>query len=232
MIKKLILIFTTMTLVGSISFCTFLFLGKNKQNPKNNVDDSTNEIATEKSDNTKQDETIVLEKENIKEKVDDTITTQKQTTSKESKQEKTSPAVTTQTNTKTQQEVNQTPVVQETNKNSVTETPSVAPTQVETIQTPAPTPSATEKTYTENWVRNDAMIETIRQAIINNESEPMKTYGYTIVVDSSIKSLTNPFTFTEKRLNRLLSTACGTIKIYAEDYYVNGEYIMTDSYVL
>lgn len=82
------------------------------------------------------------------------------------------------------------------------------------------------------YVRNDAMINKIKQVIQSNESEYMKTYGYEIVVDSSIKEHTNQFSFTENRVKAYITNTFGTIKIYAEDYYVNGELLMTECYIL
>ena len=82
------------------------------------------------------------------------------------------------------------------------------------------------------YVRNDAMIERIRQVINNNATEDMKTYGYNIVVDSSIKNSVNQFTFTENRVKNMIQYSFGTIKIYAEDYYSNGQLIMTECYIL
>ena len=60
----------------------------------------------------------------------------------------------------------------------------------------------------------------------------MKKYGYTIVVDSSIKNLTNQFTFTESRVKNAIYYKFGTIRIYAEDYYRNGQLIMTECYII
>ena len=60
----------------------------------------------------------------------------------------------------------------------------------------------------------------------------MKKYGYEIVIDSSIKELTNQFTFTETRVKKNIRYSFGTIRIYAEDYYSNGQLIMTECYIL
>ena len=60
----------------------------------------------------------------------------------------------------------------------------------------------------------------------------MKKYGYEIVVDSSIKEMTNQFTYTEDRVKQKITWKFGTIKIYAEDYYCNGQYIMTECYII
>lgn len=87
-------------------------------------------------------------------------------------------------------------------------------------------------TNEEKYVRNDAMINRIKEVINNNPSEYMKNFGYEIVVDSSIKELTNQFTFTETRVKGFINFKFGTIRIYAEDYYKNGQLIMTECYII
>ena len=82
------------------------------------------------------------------------------------------------------------------------------------------------------YVRNNEMINKIRGVMQNNESDFMKQYGYNIVVDSSIKAQTNQFTYTENRVKSYITYKFGTIRIYAEDYYVNGNLIMTECYIL
>ena len=84
----------------------------------------------------------------------------------------------------------------------------------------------------EKYVRNDDMINKIKQVILSNESNYMKQHGYEIVVDSSIKEKTNQFTYTENRVKSYLTYKFGTIRIYAEDYYVNSTLIMTECYIL
>ena len=76
------------------------------------------------------------------------------------------------------------------------------------------------------------MIQKIKVTIENNVTEDMKKYGYEIVIDSSIKELTNQFTFTETRVKNNIRYSFGTIRIYAEDYYSNGQLIMTECYIL
>lgn len=84
----------------------------------------------------------------------------------------------------------------------------------------------------ELYVINESMINQIKQVIESNASENMITYGYEIVVDSSIKNLTNQFTYTENRVKSAISSKFGTIRIYAEDYYRNGQLIMTECYII
>ena len=79
---------------------------------------------------------------------------------------------------------------------------------------------------------NKEKINRIKTIIKNNETEDMKTYGYEIVVDSSIPELTNEFTFTEKRVINKITWSCGIIKIYARDYYYNGSLVSTQCFIL
>ena len=84
----------------------------------------------------------------------------------------------------------------------------------------------------DEYKRNNAMIEQIRNVIINNESDLMKELGYNIVVDSSIITETNQFTYTETRVKNKIINAFGTIKIYSQDYYHNGQYMYTECYLM
>lgn len=90
----------------------------------------------------------------------------------------------------------------------------------------------TSKIQEEKYIKNEEMIEKIKNIITNNESDFMKKYGYEIIVDSSIKELTNQFTFTENRVKSSLQHKFGTIRIYAEDLYINSEFIMTECYII
>ncbi len=112
------------------------------------------------------------------------------------------------------------------NKSTVTST-TETPKKEDSKPTQTTTPANTEK-----YVRNDEMINKIRGVMQNNESDFMKQYGYNIVVDSSIKAQTNQFTYTESRVINYLKYKFGTIRIYAEDYYKNGNLIMTMCYIL
>ena len=83
----------------------------------------------------------------------------------------------------------------------------------------------------EKYIRNDVMINKIKSVINSNSSEYMQKNGYEIVVDSSIKEHCNQFTFTEARVKSYIAYRFGKIKIYAEDYYKNGQLIMTECYI-
>ena len=143
-------------------------------------------------------------------------------TSKTTKQE-TKPQVQEQTQVVEETIVPEAPKVQETPKVTEEKNESSIPVVVVTDE---------PKEIGEKYVRNDAMINKIKSVIENNPSEYMTTYGYTIVVDSSIKENTNQFTFTETRVKSYIGYKFGTIRIYAEDYYRNGQLIMTECYIL
>lgn len=99
------------------------------------------------------------------------------------------------------------------------------------ITTNVPTPKPKEEGA--KYVVNNEMINKMKTYIENNPSEDMQTYGFTVVVtDNSIKELTNGFTYTEKRVKNLISLKFGTIRIYAEDYYYNDEYVTTYCYLI
>lgn len=85
---------------------------------------------------------------------------------------------------------------------------------------------------TEEYKINEKKIAEIRNIINTNPSEDMKLYGYGIVVDSSITEVTTQFTFTEKRVKDKIVWKFGTIRIYAQDYYRNGQYITTECYLI
>ena len=103
---------------------------------------------------------------------------------------------------------------------------------VEQVAQPVPQvvkPQPQEKV--ETYQVNNSMIEKIKNTILNNESDMMKQYGYTVVVDSSIVNSSNQFTYTSERVTSMMTYRFGTIKIYARDYYVNGEFVWTESYI-
>lgn len=85
---------------------------------------------------------------------------------------------------------------------------------------------------TEEYKINEQMINQIKTIIENNETDDMKTYGYEIVVDSTIPELTNEFTFTEQRVINKITWKCGIIRIYARDYYFNGNHISTQCFII
>lgn len=244
--KKKISIVIISILAFIIIICVALFLySKNNQNlessnlPQNEVipndvventtDIQTAEVQEEKSisnedENQKEINTSIVQEEkedskNVAEASSKTSSKKTNTKSIESK------AKNTQTETKKTETPKQ--VENTTTTTTIIETPK----KEEIKEDPKPSQSA-PSTNTEKYVKNDAMINKIKNVIQNNESDFMKQYGYNIVVDSSIKAQTNQFTYTENRVKSYITYKFGTIRIYAEDYYVNGNLIMTECYIL
>ena len=195
---------------------------------ENTTDVEIPEVQEEKSisnedENQKEINTSIVQEEkedskNVAEASSKTSSEKTNTKSSESK------AKTTQTETKKTETPKQ---VENTTTTTIIETPK----KEEIKEDPKPSQS-TPSTNTEKYVKNDAMINKIKNVIQNNESDFMKQYGYNIVVDSSIKAQTNQFTYTENRVKSYITYKFGTIRIYAEDYYVNGNLIMTECYIL
>lgn len=84
----------------------------------------------------------------------------------------------------------------------------------------------------EEYKRNDKMIAKIEEIIKDNETEDMKEFGYEILPDKTIPEATNEFTFSEKRVKDKLKFKSGTIRIYARDYYYNGNYVSTQCFII
>ena len=84
----------------------------------------------------------------------------------------------------------------------------------------------------EEYKTNDTMVNTIKNVINSNQSEDMKLYGYNIIIDSSIVEDTSQFTYTKQRVIDKIKYKFGTIKIYARDYYNNGQFICTQCYII
>lgn len=184
---------------------------------KNKVE--TTENKTEQETTEQEPETTEVENQAIVEASNKNTSTAKnntQTTKQEQLKIESKP-VSTENNIKDSQDVVQGPQVQE-QQTSQPEQKTVIPD--------------TPKEDIVEYKENTAMINNIKNAINNNVSEDMQTYGYNIVVDSSIVNLTNQFTFSEKRVADKIKSKFGTIRIYARDYYLNGSYVWTECYVI
>lgn len=84
---------------------------------------------------------------------------------------------------------------------------------------------------TEEYKINNNMINKMKQTIDKNKTEDMIEFGYNIIVDSSIVTKTNYFTYTDKRLISKLTYRFGAIRIYARDLYINKEYAHTECFI-
>ncbi len=129
-------------------------------------------------------------------------------------------------NTNKPKENNNKPNV-ETNKN--TSNTNNTSTTSQTNNAASTTPSNQK---VETFKYNKQMTDKMIKVITTNESEYMKQYGYNVVVDESIIANTNQFTYTEDRVKNPLKYKFGTIKVYARDYYVNGQYMWTECFIL
>ena len=223
-----ILIFGTSILSGTMTY--------NKTNKKNDI--SIPQNIVENVDNTSQIETS-NEEILSEEKIDESISSQEEVeqtpvveNTPEVKQKKPStPSITA---------IQEQPIVEvkqestEIKENNNNNTPQ---TKEESIQTVPETPKQEvieeqPVIIGEEYKTNDAMINTIKNVINSNQSEDMKLYGYNVVVDSSIIDITSQFTYTEQRVIDKIKYKFGTIRIYARNYYNNGEYICTQCYII
>lgn len=241
--KKKICIIISSILIFIIIICVALYLySKNSQELESSTSLESEEIQNEIIENTTdveipEEKSISNEDENQKE-INTSIVQEEKEDSK-NVAEANSKTSSKKTNTKsieskaknTQTETKKTETPKQVENTTTTTTIIETPKKEEIKEDPKPSQSA-PSTNTEKYVKNDAMINKIKNVIQNNESDFMKQYGYNIVVDSSIKAQTNQFTYTENRVKSYITYKFGTIRIYAEDYYVNGNLIMTECYIL
>ena len=83
-----------------------------------------------------------------------------------------------------------------------------------------------------SYVRNTTMENTMKEYMENNPSEYMQQYGFTIEPDSKIVNETNQFSYTEYRMSAKIKHKFGTIKIYAQDGFLDGVYQFTECFLL
>ena len=238
--KKICIIISSI-LIFIIIICVSLYLySKNSQKLESSKSLESEEIQNEIIENTTDVEIPEVQEEKSISNEDEN---QKEINTSIVQEEKEDSKNVAEASSKTSSEKTNTKSIESKAKNTQTETKKTeTPKQVENtttttiIETPKkedPNPSqSAPSTNTEKYVKNDAMINKIKNVIQNNESDFMKQYGYNIVVDSSIKAQTNQFTYTENRVKSYITYKFGTIRIYAEDYYVNGNLIMTECYIL
>lgn len=244
--KKKISIVIISVLAFIIILCVALFLySKNNQNlessnlPQNEVipndvventtDIQTAEVQEEKSISNEDENQKEINTSIVQEEKEDSKNVAEASSKTSSKKTNTKSIESKAKNTQTETKKTETP--KQVENTTTTTTIIGTPKKEEIKEDPKPSQSA-PSTNTEKYVKNDAMINKIKNVIQNNESDFMKQYGYNIVVDSSIKAQTNQFTYTENRVKSYITYKFGTIRIYAEDYYVNGNLIMTECYIL
>lgn len=145
------------------------------------------------------------------------------------KEENTSKQETTKKKEDVKEPVSKTEVKQET-KPEIKEEP-----KEEIVEQPKQEPIQKEPekpvTNTEEYRYNSEMTQKIISIINNNPSDYMKQYGFNVVEDKSITKFTNQFTFSENRVKTKIQNKFGTIKVYAQDYYLNNTYISTECFI-
>lgn len=242
--KKIIIFIITILILGVIAMYSCIQNSKRIQDDKIKNDDNNLEIAEitnePKEENTEND--LLVENKNTEaiieqpKAIDNTEVTKKEKTQKETSNEtkknnsniKTSKQPKSNNSKSISENVNETK--NEPNKEVKKENKVIK--KDETKQQQTSDTKKEENVKKEEYKRNNQMIEKMKNIIQKNETEDMKKYGYEIVVDSSIKEMTNQFTYTEDRVKQKITWKFGTIKIYAEDYYCNGQYIMTECYII
>lgn len=199
---------------------------KNIEENTISTDDNTENVQQE------QQEQTIIEEHQETPSTETTLQEVAQSKASSNAQSKKTTSDTTSQTTK-QETKSQTQIKQETIMPTMTATQEIAKPKEEKKETTVPVVPETKEVVKneEKYIRNDTMINKIKSVIENNPSEYMKTYGYNIVVDSSIKANANQFTFTETRVKAYIEYCFGTIRIYAEDYYKNGQLIMTECYL-
>ena len=242
-VKKILLVFFIIILLGGA--VTIFIVNKNKDNTKISENFETeNETKEEnviianitKDNGNVTDDPNVITKENIvKEKTETVVenTNTKQGQTKDSTKTYVSTGGTSENKTKNNSTIINTP----TNNNDKQEIETSLPDQggnIDKVEEPAKEEETTEppKQDVHTYKYNASIVKKITNDIKNNESEYMKKYGYNIVVDENIVNLTNQFTYTTNRVKDKIINKFGTIKIYARDYYLNGNYMYTEAYIL
>jgi len=84
----------------------------------------------------------------------------------------------------------------------------------------------------ETWKYNATMAKQLKSDIENNPSDLMQEFDYNVIIDENIVNTTNQFTYTQSRVLDKIINKFGTIKVYARDYYVNGELRWTECFVI
>ena len=235
--KKIIIVL--IILVGN--FVNLYYMGQNAEK------ESEQELSVTNFENVQNDNAIIEEKEKDLNIADINETKENNSIIEDevnnTKQEVSEVATYSVTNTIKKEANNQKNIVQENNNQVVDEenTAIVKQNEIENNnkysainkEIPQEKVLVEENTApTEEYKINEKKITEIRNIINSNPSEDMKLYGYEIVVGSSITEVTTQFTLTEKRVKDKIAWKFGTIRIYAQDYYRNGQYITTECYLI
>lgn len=242
--KKIIIFIITILILGVIAMYSCIQNSKRIQDDKIKNDDNNLEIADitnePKEENTEND--LLVENKNTEaiieqpKAIDNTEVTKKEKipkeTSNEIKKDNSNIKASKQSKSNNSNQISENVNEKKNEPNKEVKTENKVIQKDETKQQQTSDTKKEENVKKEEYKRNNQMIEKMKNIIQKNETEDMKKYGYEIVVDSSIKEMTNQFTYTEDRVKQKITWKFGTIKIYAEDYYCNGQYIMTECYII
>lgn len=242
--KKIIIFIITILILGVIAMYSCIQNSKRIQDDKIKNDDNNFEIAEitnePKEENTEND--LLVENKNTEaiieqpKAIDNTEVTKKEKipkeTSNEIKKDNSNIKASKQSKSNNSNQISENVNEKKNEPNKEVKTENKVIQKDETKQQQTSDTKKEENVKKEEYKRNNQMIEKMKNIIQKNETEDMKKYGYEIVVDSSIKEMTNQFTYTEDRVKQKITWKFGTIKIYAEDYYCNGQYIMTECYII
>lgn len=242
--KKIIIFIITILILGVIAMYSCIQNSKRIQDDKIKNDDNNLEIAEitnePKEENTEND--LLAENKNTEaiieqpKAIDNTEVTKKEKTPKETsneiKKDNSNIKASKQSKSNNSNQISENVNEKKNEPNKEVKTENKVIQKDETKQQQTSDTKKEENVKKEEYKRNNQMIEKMKNIIQKNETEDMKKYGYEIVVDSSIKEMTNQFTYTEDRVKQKITWKFGTIKIYAEDYYCNGQYIMTECYII
>lgn len=242
--KKIIIFIITILILGVIAMYSCIQNSKRIQDDKIKNDDNNLEIAEitnePKEENTEND--LLVENKNTEaiieqpKAIDNTEGTKKEKipkeTSNEIKKDNSNIKASKQPKSNNSNQISENVNEKKNEPNKEVKTENKVIQKDETKQQQTSDTKKEENVKKEEYKRNNQMIEKMKNIIQKNETEDMKKYGYEIVVDSSAKEMTNQFTYTEDRVKQKITWKFGTIKIYAEDYYCNGQYIMTECYII
>lgn len=229
--KKIIIFIITILILGVIAMYSCIQNSKRIQDDKIKNDDNNLEIAEitnePKEENTEND--LLVENKNTEVTKKEKIPKE---TSNEIKKDNSNIKASKQPKSNNSNQISENVNEKKNEPNKEVKTENKVIQKDETKQQQTSDTKKEENVKKEEYKRNNQMIEKMKNIIQKNETEDMKKYGYEIVVDSSIKEMTNQFTYTEDRVKQKITWKFGTIKIYAEDYYCNGQYIMTECYII
>lgn len=231
MTKKKIII-SIVVIISVIAISLLLIFLKSKSVKISNYKEEEKNITSSNNEN-EIVENVIADTNTVESKLANT--TANDTSSNIENVENTSNTAKTNTKktTNTKQEVSSKPSTQVASSTSTkANTPEITKEETPTTQQVPSTSNQQQQVPVEEYKRNDTMINKIKQVIQANETDNMKNFGYNIVVNSSIKGQTNQFTFAESRVINSIKNKFGTIKIYAEDFYKNGQLVMTECYIL